>query len=121
MTDLFVYKTVIPDGRFYIGCHQSKYIDISEDPYLGSGKQLVNYLKEHGNLGVTRHIIGYFHNGEEARRYERLQIMKYLRECPEKCLFTRRSLSGKTPIKSKATKTREIKEGLGTTIIIYDR
>lgn len=86
----YVYRTTIPDGRFYIGCHQTKrnYFD---DKYLGSGKLLKSYLRENGREGVKKSVIGIFMGREEAHQYELSQQKKYLEISPELCLFTVRS------------------------------
>ena len=82
-----VYKTTLPDGRFYVGCsHRGLDTD-----YLGSGRMLKQYIKEYGREGITREIIREFEDREDASQYEKLCQDYYLTNEPEKCLFTKRS------------------------------
>lgn len=55
----FIYKTILPDGRYYIGQH--KIINqITLDPsYFGSGVIIKDYIKSHGKLGLARKILDF--------------------------------------------------------------
>ena len=85
----YLYKTTVPDGRFYVGC--SKF-GLDTD-YLGSGKMLREYIREYGKEGITREIMREFVDREDACQYEQLYQNYYLKYEPELCLFTKQSKS----------------------------
>ena len=98
----YVYKTTVPDGRFYIGCHKTEknYFD---DKYLGSGKLLRRYIKENGREGIKKSVIGIFMDRNEANQYEVSQQKRYLEISPELCLFTAKSFSDARNLGRKAS------------------
>jgi hypothetical protein len=66
----FIYKTVLPDGRYYIGQH--KIINkITLDPtYFGSGVILKDYIKSKGSLNLIREILEFGYNHAELNLLE---------------------------------------------------
>lgn len=102
----YIYKIILPDGRFYIGQKKSKTF---VDSYYGSGKIINYYFKKHlncssqkcqkelaENIGITReilHIIEDLHNIDTSldeqywlNFYEKFYIAKakqtdYYNEC----------------------------------------
>lgn len=48
----FIYKTTLPDGRYYIGQHK-----IISKKNLGSGVIIKDYIKSKGRDGIEREIL----------------------------------------------------------------
>jgi hypothetical protein len=66
----FIYKTILPDGRYYIGQH--KIINkVTLDPtYFGSGVILKDYIKSKGSLNLIREILEFGYNHAELNLLE---------------------------------------------------
>jgi len=53
----FIYKTTLPDGRYYIGQHKI-ISQITLDPtYFGSGVIIKDYIKSKGSKDLKREIL----------------------------------------------------------------
>lgn len=63
----YIYKTTLPDGRFYIGKHKS---NTKDKYYLGSGILLLRYIKKHGRVGISQEILANAYSLEELNRLE---------------------------------------------------
>ena len=72
----FVYRTTLPDGRYYIGQHKV-ISQLTLDPtYFGSGVIIKDYIKSKGNNNISRKILEY---GASATELNLLEC-KYLTE-----------------------------------------
>jgi len=60
----FIYKTILPDGRYYIGQHKIISHRTLDPLYFGSGVVLVDYIKSKGKAALVREILefGFSHN-----------------------------------------------------------
>lgn len=67
----FIYKTILPDGRFYIGQHKI-ISQITLDPtYFGSGVIIKDYIKSKGTEGLNRNILEFGKTFEEMNLLEK--------------------------------------------------
>lgn len=55
----FIYKTTLPDGRYYIGQHKIISQSTMDPMYFGSGVIIKDYKKAHGTAGLSREILAY--------------------------------------------------------------
>jgi hypothetical protein len=55
----FVYKTILPDGRYYIGQHKVISKRTLDPSYLGSGVIIKDYIKSKGREGIKREILAF--------------------------------------------------------------
>jgi hypothetical protein len=60
----FTYRTILPDGRYYVGQHKIKNHRTLDPNYFGSGVVLKNYIQKHGKDGLKRIILEYAINLE---------------------------------------------------------
>lgn len=69
----FIYRTLLPDGRFYIGqSTRSIYMN-----YWGSGTILRNFIKKNGCKDLKREILAFSKNQKSLDKLEELFIKKY--------------------------------------------
>lgn len=66
----FIYKTILPDGRFYIGQHKIISSKTLDPKYLGSGVILKDYIKSKGKQNIQREIIIFGYSREEMNWLE---------------------------------------------------
>jgi hypothetical protein len=72
----FIYKTILPDGRFYIGQHKIISQTTLDPTYFGSGVIIKDYIKSKGTEGLNRNILEFGKTFEEMNLLEK----KYLTE-----------------------------------------
>lgn len=72
----FIYKTILPDGRYYIGQHKVISITTLDPQYFGSGVIIKDYIKSKGTNGIKREILAFGKNHDELNILE----VKYLTE-----------------------------------------
>ena len=67
----FIYKTTLPDGRYYIGQHKI-ISQVTLDPtYFGSGVIIKDYIKSKGIIDLNREILEYGFSWCEMNTLER--------------------------------------------------
>lgn len=66
----FIYKTILPDGRFYIGQHKIISIKTLDPNYFGSGVIIKDYLKSKGKHGLIREILAFGYSYDEMNLLE---------------------------------------------------
>ncbi len=55
----FIYKTILPDGRFYIGQHKIVNHKTLDPNYFGSGVIIKDYIKSKGKTELKRKILAF--------------------------------------------------------------
>ena len=107
----FIYKTILPDGRYYIGQH--KIINhITLDPaYFGSGVIIRDYIKAKGTAGLLREILAFECNNIELNLLESRIITKEMLNDP---LNINLDLGGR----HKCTRSQDINDRIGNTMSI---
>lgn len=81
----FIYKTILPDGRFYIGQHKIISIKTLDPLYFGSGVIIKDYLKSKGKDGLKRDILAFGYSWDEMNKLESLFITEDVLNDP-KCI-----------------------------------
>jgi hypothetical protein len=66
----FIYKTTLPDGRYYIGQHKIISQHTLDPTYFGSGVIIKDFLKSKGSIGVAREILEYGFSRDEMNILE---------------------------------------------------
>jgi hypothetical protein len=66
----FIYKTTLPDGRYYIGQHKIISQNTLDPTYFGSGRIIRDYIKSKGKLGLKREILDYGYSFDEMNSLE---------------------------------------------------
>lgn len=61
----FIYKTILPDGRYYIGQHKISNHFTLDKKYFGSGVIIRDYIKSKGDESLTREIIAFAYDHQE--------------------------------------------------------
>lgn len=72
----FIYKTMLPDGRYYIGQHKIANQMTRDPSYYGSGVIIKDYIKSKGAAGLKREILEYGNSHNEMNDLE----IKYITE-----------------------------------------
>lgn len=65
-----IYKTILPDGRYYIGQHKIVSKRTLDSNYLGSGVIIKDYIKSKGKEGIIREILAFGNNVDELNDLE---------------------------------------------------
>lgn len=81
----YVYKTTLPDGRYYIGRHKSPEFD---PEYYGSGRLISRYINKHGTDGVTLEILCWANTNDQLNNLEKEHIGT-LYETDQNCINLR--------------------------------
>lgn len=66
----FIYKTVLPDGRYYIGQHKIISYNTLDPYYVGSGRIMKDYINSKGRQGLTRTILEFANDAVELNLLE---------------------------------------------------
>lgn len=66
----FIYKTTLPDGRFYIGQHKIISIKTLDPNYFGSGVIITDYIKIKGKHELAREILEFGYSFEDMNLLE---------------------------------------------------
>jgi len=66
----FIYKTILPDGRYYIGQHKIVSKSTLDPNYFGSGVILKDYIKSRGTAALVREILEFGYNHDELNLLE---------------------------------------------------
>lgn len=66
----FIYKTYLPDGRFYIGQHKIISHNTLDPTYFGSGVVIRDYIRSKGKSSLTREILAFGHSFDEMNLLE---------------------------------------------------
>jgi len=72
----FIYKTILPDGKFYIGQHKIISHNTLDPLYFGSGVIIKDYLKSKGKENLIREILDFGFSWKEMNLLE----AKYITE-----------------------------------------
>lgn len=72
----FIYKTILPDGRFYIGQHKIISQKTLDPNYYGSGVIIKDYIKSKGKENLQREILCFGYSRDEMNLLE----SKYITE-----------------------------------------
>jgi len=66
----FIYKTILPDGRYYIGQHKIINQKTLDSNYWGSGVIIKDYIKSKGTVELRREILVFGYNHDEMNFLE---------------------------------------------------
>jgi hypothetical protein len=66
----FIYKTTLPDGRYYIGQHKICNPATLDPLYFGSGVIIKDYMKAKGTSSLKREILSYGFSHDEMNILE---------------------------------------------------
>ena len=69
----FVYKTIFPDGKIYIG-QTVRDINLK---YFGSGKIVLKAIEKYGHENLKREILKFCNNQKELDVFEKIFIIKF--------------------------------------------
>lgn len=105
----FIYKTILPDGRYYIGQHKIVNQKTLDPNYLGSGVIIKDYVKSKGKVGVTRIILDFGFNLEEMNCLEKKYVTE---EILNDSLNINLDMGGR----NKFSRYKEVKSRIGKTI-----
>ena len=78
----FIYKTTLPDGRYYIGQHKIISMSTLDSNYFGSGVVLKDYIKSRGSKELIREILEFGYNHTEMNLLETKYITKQVLNDP---------------------------------------
>lgn len=81
----YIYKTILPDGRYYIGQRKGS---PENDSYLGSGVVITQYIKKYGKQNIKKEILVFGSSKEELSILEK-EFIGNLFNTDEKCLNLR--------------------------------
>jgi len=74
----FIYKTILPDGRYYIGQHKIINQKTLDPMYFGSGVIIKDYIKSKGIHGLIREIMEFGNNHDELNLLETKYITQFV-------------------------------------------
>ena len=78
----FIYKTILPDGRFYIGQHKIISIKTLDPTYFGSGVIIKDYIKSKGKDNLKRELIAFGYSWDEMNLLESQYITEIVLNDP---------------------------------------
>lgn len=78
----FIYKTILPDGRFYIGQHKIISMNTLDPSYFGSGVIIKDYIKSKGKDELTREIIAFGYSWDEMNLLESIYLTEEILKNP---------------------------------------
>jgi len=93
----FIYKSTLPNGKFYIGQHKIISKTTLDPTYVGSGILIKAYIKIHGKAGIIREILEYAYSREELNELELKYVNNELLN-DENCLNL--DTGGRTTVRS---------------------
>lgn len=105
----FIYKTVLPDGRYYLGQHKIISHSTMDLTYFGSGVIIKDYIKKYGKTCLTREILKFGYSFEEMNLLEKEYITETILNDP---LNINLDLGGK----NKFTRHSDVCKKIGKTI-----
>jgi hypothetical protein len=79
----FIYKTVLPDGRYYIRQHKIISHKTLDPTYFGSGIVIRDYLKSKGSTGVMREILEFGYSFDEMNLLENRYVTQDVVDDPK--------------------------------------
>lgn len=79
----FIYKTILPDGRYYIGQHKIISHATLDPTYFGSGVIIKDYIKSKGRNGIIREILEYCHDRDSMNLSESYYVTEKLLQDPK--------------------------------------
>lgn len=72
----FIYRTTLPDGRYYIGQHKIINHSTLDETYFGSGRVIRDYITSRGKEKLVREILEFYNSHDEGNLVE----SKYITE-----------------------------------------
>lgn len=105
----FIYRTTLPDGRFYIGQHKIISKSTLDPNYFGSGVIIKDYIKSKGKEGLKRDILEFATSFDELNLLEKKHVTEEILSNP---LNINLDVGGK----NKFTRYSEVKKRIGATI-----
>lgn len=78
----FIYRTSLPDGRFYLGQHKIISQKTLDPMYYGSGVIIRDYIKSKGKSQLTREILAFGYSREEMNLLEKQFITEEIMSDP---------------------------------------
>lgn len=70
----FIYKTILPDGRYYIGQHKIISLRTLDPYYFGSGVIIKDYIKSKGKSHLKRELLAFGYSWEEMNLLESIFV-----------------------------------------------
>ena len=105
----FIYKTILPDGRFYIGQHKIVNAKTLDPRYFGSGVIIKAYIKAKGHGQLTRTILKFGYSHEEMNTLEKIYV-------PEEVLQDPLCINLDNGGRNNFTRYPEVKQRIGQTM-----
>jgi hypothetical protein len=105
----FIYKTTLPDGRFYYGQHKIISYNTLDPHYWGSGVIIKDYLKSKGEVGLIREILEFGYSFDQMNELE----AKYI---TEEVLLNPKNINLDKGGRKKFTRYPEVNARIGKTI-----
>lgn len=68
----YIYRTILPDGRYYVGQHQA--INKIDTCYYGSGNEIIQYIKKNTPIGLKVEILHFAMTKKELNELEKQYI-----------------------------------------------
>lgn len=78
----FIYKTILTDGRYYIGQHKIISQKTLDPEYFGSGVIIKDYIKSRGKEGLVREILAFGFSHDEMNHLETQYITENILQDP---------------------------------------
>lgn len=78
----FLYKTILPDGRFYIGQHKIISQKTLDPYYFGSGVIIKDYIKSKTTVNLKREILVFGYSFDEMNLLESIYITEEILNDP---------------------------------------
>ena len=78
----FIYKTILPDGRFYIGQHKIISQSTFDQTYFGSGVIIKDYIKSKGKTNLIREILTFGYSFDEMNKLEQIFVTEEILSDP---------------------------------------
>ncbi len=105
----FIYKTILPDGRYYIGQHKIISIQTLDKTYFGSGVIIKDYIKSKGSAELVRIILEFGYSHDELNLLETKYITEDIIKDP---LNINLDFGGR----NKFSRYKEVNQRIGKTI-----
>lgn len=78
----FIYKTTLPDGRFYVGQHKIISQKTLDPTYFGSGVVIRDYIKSKGKTNLSREILEFGYTWEQMNLLEAKHLTEEILKDP---------------------------------------
>lgn len=105
----FIYKTILPDGRYYLGQHKIISHRTLDPTYFGSGVIIKDYIKSCGKENLQREILRYGFSHSEMNDLEDKFITEEVLKDPL-------SINLDTGGRNKFSRYQEVKNRIGNSV-----